>query len=163
MGAYDKSSKWLVERYDETMPKFPIIQEMQAERSQKNCILFVLILGGLLVAPLSGLADDKPDDKFFNEKIGPVLAKNCYKCHSAKAEEVQGKLLLDTREGIRKGGNNGPAIVPDNVEKSFLIRAIKYLEDDYQMPPSGKLSDEIIADFVKWVEMGAPDPRDGPK
>src|SRR5687767_9380815 len=81
------------------------------------------------------MADEKSDFKFFNEKIGPVLEKNCYKCHSAKAEEVQGNLLLDTREGIRKGGDNGPAIVPEDVERSFFLRAIKYLEEDYQMPP----------------------------
>lgn len=118
-----------------------------------------LCFGGVCLTSYPGAAADK----FFNEKIGPVLTKNCYKCHSAKADEVQGNLLLDTREGIRKGGDNGPAIVPGDVEKSFLLRAIKYLEDDYQMPPSGKLSDEIIADFVKWVEMGAPDPRDGTK
>ena len=129
-------------------------------RFQKH--LFVAV--ALLVAfCANATADDKPDFKFFNEKIGPVLEKNCYKCHSAKAEEVQGNLLLDTREGIRKGGDNGPAIVPEDVEKSFLLRAIKYVEEDYQMPPSGKLSDAIIADFVKWVEMGAPDPRDEPK
>lgn len=115
----------------------------------------------LLSLPAS--ADDKAEEKFFREKIGPVLEKNCYKCHSAKADEVQGNLLLDTREGIRKGGDNGPAIVPGDVEKSFLMRTIKFLEDDYQMPPSGKLTDEIIADFVKWIEMGAPDPRDGAK
>lgn len=127
---------------------------------RNSCILVALILGAFLIAPRSDLAEDKPDAKFFNDKIGPVLVKNCYKCHSAKAEEVQGNLLLDTREGIRKGGDNGPAIVPGDVAKSFLLRAIKYQEDDYQMPPSGKLSDEIIADFVKWVEMGAPDPRD---
>ena len=45
--------------------------------------------------------------------------------------------------------------------RSFLLRAIKYLEEDYQMPPAGKLPDAVIADFVKWIDMGAPDPRQG--
>ena len=132
--------------------------------SRHGCSKLALaVCSCVLVCAHAARAEDEAGKKFFAEKIGPVLEKNCYKCHSAKAEEVQGKLLVDTREGIRKGGNNGPAIVPNDVEKSFLLRAIKYQEDDYQMPPSGRLADEIIADFVKWVEMGAPDPRDEPK
>ena len=117
----------------------------------------------LLVTPSYLRGEEDDEIKFFNDKIGPVLEKSCYKCHSAKSEEVQGNLLLDTREGIRKGGDNGPAVVPGDLEKSFLLRTIKYLEDDYQMPPSGKLSDDIIADFVKWIEKGAADPREPPK
>lgn len=129
----------------------------------RSWLLIAIYIPIAFLLSLQASADDKTEEKFFREKIGPVLEKNCYKCHSAKADEVQGNLLLDTREGIRKGGDNGPAIVPGDVEKSFLMRTIKFLEDDYQMPPSGKLTDEIIADFVKWIEMGAPDPRDGAK
>jgi hypothetical protein len=72
-----------------------------------------------LCAASVGATPARPEDelgrKFFQDKIGPVLEKNCYKCHSAKAEEVKGHLLLDTRDGIRKGGDNGPAIVPGEV------------------------------------------------
>ena len=72
--------------------------------------------------------------------------------------------MLDTREGIRRGGDNGPAVVPGNLTESLLIDAIRYSNKDTAMPPEkagGKLPDEVIADFEKWVEMGAPDPRDG--
>lgn len=130
---------------------------MMIARSGPCASLWAALVGSVISV---AAAEDQAGEKLFNEKIRPVLEKNCYKCHSAKAEEVQGNLLLDTREGIRKGGDNGPAIVPGDVEKSFLLRAIKYLEDDYQMPPSGKLPEATIADFVKWVEMGAPDPRE---
>src|SRR5262249_30666553 len=45
----------------------------------------------------------------------------------------------------------------------LLIQAIRYTNKDFKMPPNdagGKLPDAVIADFVTWVRMGAPDPRD---
>ena len=98
---------------------------------------------------------------FFESKIRPVLVTSCYKCHSASSEKIKGGLLLDTREGIRKGGDTGAAVVPGNLEESVLIQAIRFQDDDIQMPPKQKLPDEVIADFERWVAMGAPDPRDG--
>ena len=97
---------------------------------------------------------------FFESKVRPVLANNCYKCHSTKAEKVKGGLLLDSREGVLKGGENGPVIVPGEPERSVLIKAIRYTDPDLQMPPKGdKLSEQQINDLVAWVKMGAPDPR----
>jgi len=98
--------------------------------------------------------------EFFEKRIRPVLVQHCYECHAATAKKIKGGFLLDTREGIRKGGDTGPAIVPGNVDKSLLIHAIRY--DDLKMPPKGKLPDTVIGDIEKWVSMGAPDPRDKP-
>lgn len=101
---------------------------------------------------------------FFEAKIRPVLADKCYRCHSEKAEKLRGGLLLDTREGARRGGDNGPAVMPGNLKESLLIDAIRYADPDTAMPPEkagGKLSASVIADFEKWILMGAPDPRDG--
>ena len=98
---------------------------------------------------------------FFEKKIRPVLVERCYKCHSAGSEKVKGELLLDTREGIRKGGESGHAVVPKNLEESLLIESIRYGDEDLEMPPKEKLPDSVIADFEKWIMMGAPDPRDG--
>ena len=101
---------------------------------------------------------------FFEKKIRPVLADKCYKCHAADSEKVKGGLLVDTREGIRAGGDSGHAVVPGDVKSSLLIKALHYEDPDLEMPPKksgGKLSDEIISDFEQWVKMGAPDPRDG--
>ena len=100
------------------------------------------------------------DFEFFEKNIRPVLADNCYKCHSATSEKVKGGLLLDTKEGLLKAGDTGPAIVPGDPEKSLLIKAVRYADKDLQMPPKDKrLSDAQIADLVAWVKMGAPDPR----
>jgi hypothetical protein len=100
---------------------------------------------------------------FFEKKIRPVLVAQCYKCHSAESEKIRGGLVLDTREGIRKGGDNGPAVVPGDLKKSLLIKALHHNSDTLKMPPKEKLSDEVIQDFETWVKMGAPDPRDGKK
>lgn len=104
----------------------------------------------------------KPDPaaiEFFENKIRPVLSEHCYKCHSSDAKSVKGGLLLDTREGTRKGGDSGPAVVPGNVDESLLIAALTF--ESFEMPPTGKLSDSVINDFRKWIESGAADPRDG--
>ena len=113
-------------------------------------------------------AADKPTEKispdqlaFFEKKIRPVLVAKCYKCHSADAEKLKGGLLLDTREGIRMGGATGHAVEPGDLKGSLLIAAIRGEKKDQLMPPKEKLSPEVIADFEKWVLMGAPDPRDG--
>ena len=96
---------------------------------------------------------------FFEKKIRPVLVENCYKCHSASSVKVKGELLLDTREGIRKGGESGHAVVPKNLDESLLIAAIRYGDEDLEMPPKEKLPDSVIADFEKWIRDGAVDPR----
>jgi hypothetical protein len=100
--------------------------------------------------------------EFFEKKIRPVLVEHCYPCHSQGAEKVKGGLLLDTRDGLLKGGENGPAIFEGDPDKSLLIKAVRYTDEDLRMPPrknGGRLPDEQIADLEAWVKMGAPDPR----
>jgi hypothetical protein len=101
--------------------------------------------------------------ELFEKKIRPVLVARCYTCHSATSEKVKGGLRLDTREGLRKGGDTGPAIVPGLPEKSLLVRAILRGGDAEKMPPkdSERLSAEEVRDVQSWVRMGAPDPRSG--
>lgn len=95
---------------------------------------------------------------FFETKIRPVLIDHCYRCHSDDGQGVRGGLLVDSRHGLRDGGDSGPAIVPGELEESWLWNAINY--EDFRMPPNRKLSPETIADFRRWIEMGAPDPRE---
>ncbi|WP_064736162.1 PSD1 and planctomycete cytochrome C domain-containing protein [Chthoniobacter flavus] len=126
----------------------------------------------LFAVSASGLAALAPDAAqptadqlaFFEKNIRPVLADKCYKCHSAQSEKVKGGLVLDTREGIRMGGDSGHAVVPGNLKESLLVTALHWQDKDLQMPPEkdgGKLPDNVIADFEKWIIIGAPDPRDG--
>ncbi len=98
--------------------------------------------------------------EFFERKIRPVLVKNCYSCHSGSAKKVEAGLVLDTRAGLLQGGQSGPAIMPGDDNDSLLMEAIRY--EGLEMPPTGKLPDEVIADFATWIRLGAPDPRTGP-
>jgi hypothetical protein len=97
--------------------------------------------------------------KFFEERIRPVLIDNCYKCHSDRAEKIKGELFLDTREGIRRGGASGKAIVPHKPGESLLLTAISHHDPERKMPKK-RLPASVVADFRTWVNMGAPDPRD---
>ena len=119
-----------------------------------------LVLTATLVPACASQAADSPQAiEFFEKRIRPVLVEKCYSCHSPQAEKLKGGLLLDSRAGIRKGGETGPAIVPGNPKGSLLLSAIRY--EDFEMPPNERLSEAVVEDFTKWIEMGAPDPREG--
>lgn len=121
---------------------------------------WLLIIAGAISLGTFAAEPTPSQLQFFESNIRPLLADKCYKCHSAAAERVKAGLYLDTREGVLKGGENGPVIVPGDPEKSVLIKAVRYSDPDLQMPPKGsKLTDAQIADLVAWVKMGAPDPR----
>jgi hypothetical protein len=117
----------------------------------------------LVFHPATHAAPTPAQLQFFESRIRPVLADNCYKCHSRQADKIKASLLVDTRDGLLTGGDSGPAIVPGDPDKSLLIKAVRYADADLKMPPKGKkLSDAQIADLVAWVKMGAPDPRTAP-
>ncbi|MEA3211898.1 MAG: hypothetical protein QOE70_4955 [Chthoniobacter sp.] len=123
------------------------------------------ILTGALLSALLGRAAAAPPSaegiEFFEKKIRPVLVAECYECHNAK--KAKGGLRLDYREGWKKGGDSGDAIVPGAAAKSLLIQSIRHEDPDLKMPSKApKLDDAVIADFEHWVNMGAPDPRDQP-
>ncbi|MGC6441554.1 MAG: PSD1 and planctomycete cytochrome C domain-containing protein [Rubripirellula sp.] len=112
------------------------------------------------VGVVNGSANDflEPEElAFFESKIRPVLIRECYGCHSKQSGNARGGLTLDTKERMAIGGTTGPAVVPGRAEESWLFNAIAY--EDLEMPPSGRLPDEVIEDFRRWIEMGAPDPR----
>ncbi len=97
--------------------------------------------------------------KFFETKIRPVLVDNCYRCPSSDGQQgVKGGLSVVSRDSLAAGGESGAAIVPGHLEDSMLWNAINYR--DFKMPPKKPLPKEVIEDFRKWIEMGAPDPRD---
>ncbi len=112
-----------------------------------------------ILTPMPANADDPDGVAFFEKKIRPVLVKECYSCHSSEAKRLKGGLRLDSRAGVLKGGDSGPAVVPGKPDESRLLDALRY--DGIEMPPRARLPDEVVADFERWVSLGAPDPRDG--
>ena len=90
--------------------------------------------------------------EFFEKKIRPVFVAECYECHGGKKQK--GGLALDSREGLRDGGESGAAIVPGKPEESLLIRSITHADPDLKMPAKApKLDERVIADFVAWVKI----------
>jgi hypothetical protein len=110
---------------------------------------------------LASATDDGTGVAFFESKIRPVLVDRCYECHSSQAKKLRGGLRLDTREGIRSGGDTGAAVVPGKLDESLLFQAITAAKGVEPMPPKGSLPAKVVADFAQWIKMGAPDPRDG--
>lgn len=120
----------------------------------------------MLFASSALAASDAEGLAFFENRIRPVLVEHCYECHSATAKKVKGALKLDTREDFLKGGTDGEIVVAGEPEKSRLIHAVRYEDEDTRMPPSKdggkKLPDAVIADLTAWVKMGAPYPETSP-
>ena len=128
--------------------------------------LVLSLLGAFLLPCSTGLSQElAPDEgeraklEFFEKKIRPVLVEHCYECHSPESKTLQGGLSLETAQGLAQGGDSGPALIPEKSDQSLIIQALRY--ESTQMPPRGKLPDEVIADFVQWVNSGAADPRVG--
>lgn len=128
-------------------------------------VLFVATLGVAANAQVVHKTITPEQLEFFEKNIRPVLVAKCYDCHSEEKGKNKGELTLDTRDGIRAGGDRGPAVVPGKPDDSILINAIRQT-GQLRMPPDsrgGMLPDEVIADFEKWVRDGAADPRDSAK
>ena len=117
-----------------------------------------VFLSGFALLPA---ADPTPEQiAFFESKIRPILTDKCYKCHSVEQGKAKGELTLDTPDGMKKGGKDGPVLVAGDPDKSRLLIAVRYTDPDLQMPPKGeKISDAEVAALAQWVKMGAPDPR----
>ena len=139
-----------------------ILPEQRCARSSlRVSFLFAIALFIIVHFAILAKADDAVSVEWFETKIRPVLVKHCYECHSAASKNPGGKLRLDFRDGLLKGGESGPAVSVGKPESSPLILALKY--DGLEMPPSGKLPDSVIADFEKWIQLGLTDPRTPPK
>jgi hypothetical protein len=125
----------------------------------------LLLAGCLAASATAGALAGPADVEFFEQKIRPVLAERCFECHSVEAKSLKGNLLLDSKEGLLKGGDTGPAFDEAAPKKSLLLSAVHYADPETAMPPKkagGKLSEQTIADLTAWVDAGAPWPAGGP-
>ncbi|MEC9092682.1 MAG: PSD1 and planctomycete cytochrome C domain-containing protein [Planctomycetota bacterium] len=132
----------------------------------QNSISKIRIASFALAAGFASFVSGDDEDisreklRFFENKIRPVLVDKCYSCHSAEAAkngDLKGQLLLDSKQGILKGGESGRIIDFDQPKTSLLIKALQH--DSVEMPPDEKLSDNVIKDFETWILQGTPDPR----
>ncbi len=119
-------------RFSRTRP--PILSSALAS------LIFLAAPPPPVIAQPSSQAPTSQNVEFFEKKIRPLLAEHCYACHSGRAA-VMSELRLDTREGLRKGGTRGPALVSGEPGRSLLLKVVSYSDPDLRMPPPGKLSD----------------------
>src|SRR5262245_1973996 len=105
-----------------------------------------LLLGWLIASPGSGAPPDpEPGAKkdsavvtpvppqqiaFFRKNMGRVLVRECCSCDAKTAEKIRGGLTLDTRDGLGKGGDNGPALVPGDSKNSRILQALRHEEEN---------------------------------
>lgn len=133
----------------------------------RHCLLSLwFVLAALLVIDCCHAAESPAPTvaqlEFFERSIRPVLVAQCYSCHNS-AKKAEGGLALDDRASLLKGGDGGKLIVPGKPAESRLLAILRHEEAGLEMPQDGaKLSERVIADFEKWIAMGAPDPRDKP-
>ncbi len=139
----------------------------------KKVVARFVIVSVLGVAAITGLAADKVDlsklppaaDKkgvTFDKDIRAIFEKACFKCHGPDVAKPKGKLRLDTRQAVLKGGDNGPDVVAGDLGKSTLLLAVAHLnaEDDWMPPPDNKdkippLTKDQVALIRAWIEQGA--------
>jgi len=130
-------------------------------RSRLPALLF------LLACHITGVSFAADDDaarsamKFFENEVRPILVKRCFDCHSQTKQK--GGLRVDNIGYLKAGGDTGPALIPGHPEKSPMVEAIHYADEEFQMPPKnngGKMPDAEIAVLEKWIKLGAPWPQD---
>ncbi len=113
-------------------------------------VLPLLACGSFAVAgPARG--EETDGGAFFESHVRPILVAHCFECHSEESEKLKGGLLLDSRAGFERGGDSGPVVVPGKPGESLLIRAVRFVEESLEMPPSGKLGPREQAILEDWV------------
>ncbi len=113
------------------------------------------VFAGLLVSvyfACSARAQTPGADEFFEMRVRPVLAANCFACHTASK---MGGLQMDSRESLLAGGGRGPAVVPGDPDQSLLIQAVTHSHAEVKMPLGGKLKPQEIEDLASWIKAGA--------
>src|SRR2546427_12828194 len=132
-------------------PEVRSAKALRRTRSGGWMLLAALTLAIEVAVPASQTPPTAQSVEYFEAKVRPVLAANCYDCHT---DERMGGLRLDSREGLLKGGESGPAIVPGDPDKSLMIQAIRQT-GALKMPKGGRLKPDEIETLVEWVRAGA--------
>ena len=121
-----------------------------------NCVFGGVILISLAIGQTTAAEPNAAGVEFFERKIRPLFAENCYACHGQ--EKRKGKLRLDSPASIHAGGESGPILTPGKPDESRIILAVSYKDEDLKMPPKKRLSSGQVSDLTEWVKLGAPMP-----
>ncbi len=129
-------------------------------RPALSALITALLLAGAGPALCDLGANEQADGEYFETAVRPLLADQCFSCHSQKAGKTKGGLRADTRQTLLAGGETGPALVPGHPEASLMIKAVSYQDLDLQMPPKKRLAPAQVAILSEWIARGAPWPAE---
>ncbi len=127
----------------------------------KQIILTSMLLAVMNVvhaAPIPVANVQRAEPVVFEKDILPILQKNCLACHSLT--EKQGDLVLESPQGILKGGDTGPAAVPGRGAESLLLKVAAHQVEPV-MPPEGNdvaakpLTSQELGLLKLWIDQGA--------
>jgi hypothetical protein len=141
-------------------PAFGDLFHLITAQSMHISLLRIAVTLSLVVAADLATGESAADSNFFERRIRPVLVEHCYECHSEQTGEQQGGLLLDRQSGWLEGGDTNKAVIPGEPDSSLLIAAVRYQQEELQMPPDEQLSSDLIKLLESWVKRGAPGPAD---
>jgi len=125
------------------------------------CAIVVMVCLAATAVAAESAVTTAEQSEFFENRVRPLLVEKCFGCHSAAAEAdgtMMAGLRIDSLAGLLKGGDSGPAVVPNEPERSLIVEAINYRNEDIAMPPEAKLRDAEIEILTTWVQIGVPWP-----
>lgn len=112
--------------------------------------VFAAILCALTAGAIRGQGAASPGEQFFNEQMKPIITEHCNGCHTFGGHS--GGLRMDSYSALMQGGDDGPVVIPGDPDSSMLMNAIRYTNENLQMPPKGKLPDADISVVEKWIK-----------
>ncbi len=125
--------------------------------------VIALLFPAFAFAANPGLSDLQKGERLFSLKVRSILESKCFACHGEPGKKIKGELNLTSREGLLKGGETADdVLVPFHPDKSLLMTAIEWKDEDYEMPPkeNDRLTSAQIAFVKRWIALGAPWPTD---
>ncbi|MBG88261.1 MAG: hypothetical protein CMO80_15340 [Verrucomicrobiales bacterium] len=126
----------------------------------------IIAASALLITAGGVFADDSKAEfeRLFTLRVKPLLSEKCFGCHGGDLhKKPKGSFDLTTRSRFLKGGSEfSNALVPGSSAQSYVMKMIKWEDEDYEMPPkkNDRLNEEQIADFARWIDAGAPWPSE---
>ena len=133
-----------------------------------NSLRPALLFTFALSASAFGASEATEAERLFTLKVKPLLSEKCFGCHGIDPktgkEKFKGKLDLRSRAAMLKGGESiDDLLVPGSSAESFIMTAIKWEDEDYEMPPkeNDRLSAQQITFLETWIDAGAPWPEIG--
>jgi mono/diheme cytochrome c family protein len=118
-------------------------------------LLALLCIAGDVLAAAETSQTERPGMDLFEIHARPLFVSHCVRCHGESKQEAG--LSLATHDGLLAGGDSGAAVVPGRPAESLLLDALRY--ESFEMPPTGRLEDTVIAGIEQWVAAGAPWPK----